>query len=66
MNTKKISHIGVLVHDVNAATKLWTESFGFKKLEGRKIEGHLEKCPDEPEPGQRTSPGLWILAFGRS
>ena len=28
--------------------------------------GHLEKCPDEPEPGQRTSPGLGILAFGRS
>ena len=30
------------------------------------IKGHLEKCPDEPEPGQRTSPGLGILAFGRS
>ena len=30
------------------------------------INGHLEKCPDEPEPGQRTSPGLGILAFGRS
>ena len=30
------------------------------------IYGHLEKCPDEPEPGQRTSPGLGILAFGRS
>ena len=28
--------------------------------------GHLEKCPDEPEPGQRTSPGLGILALGRS
>ena len=38
MNTKKISHIGVLVHDVNAATKLWTESFGIKKLEERKIQ----------------------------
>ena len=38
MNTKKISHIGVLVHDAVAATKLWTESFGFKKFEDRKIE----------------------------
>ncbi len=38
MNTKKISHIGVLVHDADAATKLWTESFGFKKFEDRKIE----------------------------
>jgi len=28
--------------------------------------GHLEKCPDEPEPGQWTSSGLGILAFGRS
>lgn len=38
MNTKKISHIGVLVHDADAATKLWTESFGFKKFEDRKID----------------------------
>jgi methylmalonyl-CoA/ethylmalonyl-CoA epimerase len=38
MNTKKISHIGVLVRDADAATKLWTESFGFKKFEDRKIE----------------------------
>ncbi len=38
MNTKKISHIGVLVHDADAATQLWTESFGFKKFEDRKIE----------------------------
>jgi methylmalonyl-CoA/ethylmalonyl-CoA epimerase len=37
MNTKKISHIGVLVHDATAATKLWTESFGFKKFEDREI-----------------------------
>jgi len=28
MITKKISHFGVLVHDTEAATKLWTESFG--------------------------------------
>ena len=38
MNTKKISHIGVLVRDAEAATKLWTESFGLKKFEDRKIE----------------------------
>ena len=35
-------------------------------LSGFQSVGHLEKCPDEPEPGQRTSPGLGILAFGRS
>ena len=38
MNTKKISHIGVLVHDADAATELWTESFGFNKLDDRRIE----------------------------
>ena len=38
MNTKKISHIGVLVHDADAATELWTESFGFKKFDDRSIE----------------------------
>ena len=38
MNTKKISHIGVLVHDADASTKLWTESFGFKKFDDRRIE----------------------------
>ncbi len=38
MNTKKISHIGVLVRDVDAATKLWTESFGFKRFDDRIIE----------------------------
>lgn len=38
MNTKKISHIGVLVHDADTATKLWTESFGLKKFDDRKIE----------------------------
>ncbi len=38
MNTKKISHIGVLVHDADAATELWTESFGFKKFDDRNIE----------------------------
>ncbi|HUT47753.1 MAG TPA: VOC family protein [Alphaproteobacteria bacterium] len=38
MNTRKISHIGVLVNDADAATKLWTASFGFKKFDDRKIE----------------------------
>ena len=38
MNTKRISHIGVLVHDADAATQLWTQAFGFKKFEDRKIE----------------------------
>ena len=38
MKTKKISHIGVLVHDADAATRLWTESFGLVKFEDRNIE----------------------------
>jgi len=38
MHTRKISHIGVLVHDADAATKRWTESFGFRKFEDRRIE----------------------------
>ena len=38
MITNKISHFGVLVHDADAATKLWTESFGFQKFEDRRIE----------------------------
>jgi len=38
MRTRKISHIGVLVHDVEVATRFWTESFGFKKFEDRRIE----------------------------
>ncbi len=38
MITKKISHFGVLVHDADAATKLWTESFGLTKFDDRKIE----------------------------
>jgi methylmalonyl-CoA/ethylmalonyl-CoA epimerase len=38
MNTKKISHIGVLVHDADAATELWTQSFGFKRFDDRRIE----------------------------
>ena len=38
MNTRKISHIGVLVHDADAATELWTTSFGLKKFADRRIE----------------------------
>ncbi|MDP6872347.1 MAG: VOC family protein [Alphaproteobacteria bacterium] len=38
MKTNKISHFGVLVHDADAATKLWTESFGLQKFEDRRIE----------------------------
>lgn len=38
MNTKKISHIGVLVRDADAATALWTGAFGFQKFEERRIE----------------------------
>ena len=37
MNTKKISHIGVLVHDADRACDLWTTSFGLKKFEDRRI-----------------------------
>ena len=38
MNTKKISHIGILVHDADRATQLWTDAFGMKKFEDRIIE----------------------------
>lgn len=38
MKTKRISHIGVLVHDADAAARLWTGAFGFQKLEDRRIE----------------------------
>ena len=38
MNTKKISNFGVLVHDVEAATKLWTESFGLQIFDNRRID----------------------------
>ena len=37
MKTKKISHIGILVNDADAATKLWTEAFGFRKFDDRRI-----------------------------
>lgn len=38
MNTKKISHIGILVHDADAAAKRWTEAFGFTKFDDATIE----------------------------
>ena len=38
MITKKISHFGVLVHDAEAATKLWTEPFGLHKFDDRRID----------------------------
>jgi len=38
MITKKISHFGILVFDAEATTKLWTESFGLQKFDGRRIE----------------------------
>jgi methylmalonyl-CoA/ethylmalonyl-CoA epimerase len=38
VNTKRISHIGVLVHDADAATRKWTEMFGLKKIDERRIE----------------------------
>jgi len=38
MKTKKISHFGILVHDADAATELWTGSFGLQKFDDRKIE----------------------------
>ena len=37
MKTEKISHIGILVNDADAATKLWTEAFGFRKFDDRRI-----------------------------
>jgi methylmalonyl-CoA/ethylmalonyl-CoA epimerase len=36
--TRAISHIGILVHDADAATKLWTEAFGFQKFNDLRIE----------------------------
>jgi methylmalonyl-CoA epimerase len=38
MKTKKISHIGVLVQDADAAVTRWTDAFGLKKLEDRRID----------------------------
>ena len=36
--TRAISHIGILVHDADAATRLWTEAFGFQKFNDLRIE----------------------------
>jgi len=38
VNTQKISHFGILVHDADAATKHWTESFGLQLVDDRRIE----------------------------
>jgi methylmalonyl-CoA epimerase len=35
MNTKKISHFGILVHDADGATAHWCDTFGFQKFEDR-------------------------------
>jgi methylmalonyl-CoA/ethylmalonyl-CoA epimerase len=37
MKTRKISHIGILVNDADVATKLWTEAFGLRKFDDRRI-----------------------------
>ncbi len=36
--TRAISHIGILVHDADAATQHWTEAFGFQKYNDLCIE----------------------------
>ncbi len=36
--TNRISHIGILVHYADKAVTHWTEAFGFKKFEDRRIE----------------------------
>ncbi len=38
MTTNRISHIGILVHDADAAVAHWTGSFGLKLIEDRRIE----------------------------
>ena len=38
MKTKKISHIGILVHDADAATTQWVEAFGMQKFDDRRID----------------------------
>ena len=38
MKTERVSHIGILVHDVDAAVKKWTDNFGFKKFDDMRIE----------------------------
>ncbi len=38
MSTRKISHIGVLVHDADAAAELWTSAFGLVEFEERRID----------------------------
>lgn len=38
MNTQRISHIGILVHDADAAVKFWTENMGFHKFDDMLID----------------------------
>jgi methylmalonyl-CoA/ethylmalonyl-CoA epimerase len=38
VKTKKISHLGILVTDADAAAKLWTEAFGLRRFGDRRIE----------------------------
>ena len=35
---KGISHIGIIVNDLEAATKLWTETFGLTKYDQMEVE----------------------------
>jgi len=36
--TRKITHIGVVVHDLGAAIQQWSENFGFKEIHRADIE----------------------------
>jgi methylmalonyl-CoA/ethylmalonyl-CoA epimerase len=38
MRTRKISHFGILVHDADAATAAWCETFGFQVVDDRLID----------------------------
>ena len=38
MRARKISHIGILVRDADAATQLWTGAFGLRRFDDRRIE----------------------------
>ena len=69
MITKKISHFGILVHDAEAATKLWTEAFGLQKFDDRRIdvEGIRSIFVSVEAPGTKWSSkswNRWILSGG--
>lgn len=38
MSTRKISHIGILVDDAASAARHWSEAFGLRKVEERRID----------------------------